>query len=90
MSNIASLADQYAQVKLIIEQNEEILKSLKAQIVATGRDVIVGEDFKVTVGLQERKTISVKKAEEVLAPEVIAQILTVSEFEVIRYKPIAH
>jgi hypothetical protein len=90
MSNIASLADQYAQIKLIIEKNEEILKDLKKQIVATGRDVIEGEEFKVTVGLQERKTISVKKAEEVLAPEVVAQILSVSEFEVIRYKPIAH
>jgi hypothetical protein len=90
MSNIASLADQYAQIKLIIEKNEEILKEIKKQIVATGRDVIEGEEFKVTVGLQERKTISVKKAEEILAPEVVAQILSVSEFEVIRYKPIAH
>jgi len=90
MSNIASLADQYAQIKLIIEKNEEILKDIKKQIVATGRDVIEGEEFKVTVGLQERKTISVKKAEEILAPEVVAQILSVSEFEVIRYKPIAH
>jgi hypothetical protein len=90
MSNIASLADQYAQIKLIIEKNEEILKEIKKQIVATGRDVIEGEDFKITVNLQERKTISVKKAEEVLAPEVVAQILSVSEFEVIRYKPIAH
>ena len=90
MSNIASLADQYAQIKLIIEKNEEILKEIKKQIVATGRDVIEGEEFKITVNLQERKTISVKKAEEILAPEVVAQILSVSEFEVIRYKPIAH
>jgi len=90
MSNIASLADQYAQIKLIIEKNEEILKEIKKQIVATGRDVIEGEEFRVSVALQERKTISVKKAEEVLAPEVVAQILSVSEFEVIRYKPIAH
>ena len=90
MSNIASLADTYAALKLEIEKLEEQLKAVKKDIVATGRDVIEGEDFRVSVNLQERKTISVKKAEEVLAPEIIAKILTVSEFEVIRYKPIAH
>lgn len=89
MSNIATLADQYAAVKLEIEKLEEQLKLIKKDIVATGRDVIEGEAFKVTVGLQERKTISVKKAEEILDPAIYAKLVNISEFEVLRYKPIA-
>lgn len=89
MSNLP-LADQYAALKIQAEELETQIKKLKAQIVATGRDVIIGESFKVTVSLQERPSIPVKKAEEILAPEIFAQLVNISEFEVLRYKPIAH
>ena len=88
--NIAKLADDYAQIKLQIEALEEQIKVVKKQIIATGRDVIIGEDFKVTVSLQERPTISTKKAEEILEPEIYAKLVNIAEYEVVRYKAIAH
>jgi hypothetical protein len=90
INNVSSLADQYAQVKLQIEALENQLKLIKKDIVATGRDLIEGDEFKVTVALQERETIAVSKAKEVLDPATLSQLLKVSEFEVIRYKAIAH
>jgi hypothetical protein len=69
---------------------ENQLKLIKKDIVATGRDLIEGDEFKVTVALQERETIAVSKAKEVLDPATLSQLLKVSEFEVIRYKAIAH
>lgn len=89
MSNIASLADKYAAVKLEIEKLEDELKLIKKDIVATGRDIIVGEAFKVTVGLQERRTITVSEAEKELAADVFNKLVHVSEYEVVRFRPIA-
>jgi uncharacterized protein involved in exopolysaccharide biosynthesis len=89
MSNIATLADQYAAIKMEIEKLEAQLKEVKKDIVATGRDIIEGDEFKVTVGLQQRESIAVAKAREVLDEATLAKLLKVSEFEVIRYKAIA-
>jgi len=89
MSNL-SLADQYAALKIQAEELETQIKKLKAQIVATGRETIEGEDFKVTVGLQERPSIPVKEAEKILDPAIFAKLVKYSQYEVLRYKPIAH
>lgn len=88
-SNISSLADQYAAVKLEIEKLENQLKLIKKDIVATGRDVIEGEAFKVTVGLQERRTITISEAEKELSADVFNKLVHVSEYEVVRFRPIA-
>ena len=58
MSNTASLADQYAALKIQIEALETELKVLKNEIVATGQEIVLGEKFQVKVSLQERTTIS--------------------------------
>lgn len=88
--NIDKLADDYAKLKLQIEALEDQIKLVKKQIIATGRDVIVGSDFKVKVDLRERKTIPYEKAKAEVSPEILAKITNVSEFEVINYKPVLH
>ena len=64
------LADRYAALKIEMDAIQAELDAVKAEILATGTDVIEGDRFKVTVGLQERTSISAKEAEKVLPTEL--------------------
>lgn len=82
------LADRYAALKIEMDALQDELDQVKAQILATGSDLIEGDRFKVTVGLQERTSISAKEAEKVLDPKVYAVLAKTTMFPAVRYKAI--
>ena len=82
------LADRYAALKIEMDALQDELDAVKSMILATGVDVIEGDRFRVTVGLQERTSISAKEAEKVLDPSVYQQIAKTTMFSAVRYKAI--
>ena len=82
------LADRYAALKIEMDSLQDELDAVKSMILATGVDVIEGDRFRVTVGLQERTSISAKEAEKVLDPSVYQQIAKTTMFSAVRYKAI--
>jgi hypothetical protein len=61
MSNLNILADQYGALKTQIEDLQAQLKSVHSEIVATGTDRIVGENFLVMVNLRKNTELSEEK-----------------------------
>lgn len=82
------LADRYAALKIEMEALEAELSAVKAMIIETGSDLLEGERFKVTVGLQERTSISAKEAEKVLPAELYGVLAKTTMFPAVRYKAI--
>jgi|688.fasta_scaffold410062_2 hypothetical protein len=82
------LADRYAALKIEMDALQDELDAVKSMILATGVDVIEGDRFRVTVGLQERTSISAKEAEKVLDPSVYQQLAKTTMFSAVRYKAI--
>ncbi len=82
------LADRYAALKIEMDAIQAELDAVKAEILATGTDVIEGDRFKVTVGLQERTSISAKEAEKVLPTELYSVLAKTTMFPAVRYKAI--
>ena len=82
--NIA--ADQYAVLKGQIEILEAKLKSVRAEILATGSEVVEGDTATVTVGLSERRTIDREAVEAILTAAQIASVTRVALIETLRLK----
>lgn len=82
------LADKYAALKIELEAVHAELDAVKAQILATGCDVLEGESFRVNVGLQERTSISAKEAEKILPAELYGVLAKTTMFPAVRYKAI--
>lgn len=66
-----SLADRYAVLKADYDAISKALDAVKAEIKATGLEVIEGERATVTVALHERKNFDSKAAKAFLTPEQI-------------------
>ena len=82
------LADKFAALKIEMEALEAELSAIKAQILDTGCDLLEGDRFKVTVGLQERTSISAKEAEKVLPAELYSVLAKTTMFPAVRYKAV--
>lgn len=87
MSNLATLADRYADLKAELDGIQRLLDECKAEIKATGRDEIVGTRAIVSVGLSERTTLDQKLVKEILTDEQVAACSKVALIETIRVKP---
>lgn len=87
MSNLAALADRYASIKAEIDGLERLLKEVRKEIMATGRDEIVGDRAIVTVGLSERTSLDTSLVKEILTAEQVAACSKTSLVETIRVKP---
>jgi hypothetical protein len=57
---INTLADRYAAAKKVLDDQEAIVKGLKAEIVALGVEEVEGARNFVIVGLRERNTLDTK------------------------------
>lgn len=88
MSNIASLADRYADIKAEIEGLNRLLDEVKAEIKAAGREEIVGDRNIVTLSLSERSTLDTAAAKKLLTAEQIAACTKVALVETIRVKAV--
>lgn len=82
------LADKYAALKIEMDALQDELDQVKAQILATGSDLIEGDRFKVTVDLRERTTISAKEAKKILDPKIYAGLAKTTMFPSVGYKAI--
>lgn len=76
----ASLADRYAAAKLAADEAEAVLKVLRKEVLETGAEELLGDDYVVTAVLSERTTLDSRKVKALLTP---AQIKSVSSTSVV-------
>lgn len=88
MTNIAALADRYADLDAEIKGLKRLQDELKAEIKALGREEIVGERAVVSLGLSERSTFDTKLVREILTEAQVETCTKVSMIETIRVKPV--
>ena len=81
-----NLADEYAALKVEIEALTKSLDAVKAQIKATGSEIIEGDHATVTVGLSERTSIDAKAVKLILTPEQFASVSKTTLVETLRLK----
>jgi ParB-like chromosome segregation protein Spo0J len=86
MSNLATLADRYADIKAEIEGMERLLKEVKDEIKAAGREEIVGTRAIVTLGLSERNSLDTSAAKKFLTDDEIKFCTKTTLVETIRVK----
>ena len=84
MSNHNTLADKYIAAKAELDAAEAAVKALKAEIEATGQDLVVGTFADVKVALQERTSFDKAVLEKLLSPDQLASATKVSTFAVLR------
>ena len=85
MSNTASIADRYADLKDQIDALTAQLDAVKAEIKATGMAEIVGSIATVKVSLAERTSVDAKAVAKILSAEQMASVSKTSQYEVIRF-----
>jgi hypothetical protein len=88
---INTLADRYAAAKELLSEQEDIVKALKAEIVALGVVQVEGRSCFVNVSLGSRKTLDAKAVVSALGqPWVDAHTKEGKEYEIlnIEAKPV--
>lgn len=85
---MSNLADRYALAKIAYDAAKAEMEALKAQIIESGVEGIVGDQFAVTVSLSERTSLDQKAVKALLTPKQIADVSTVSVITTVRYKAI--
>ena len=85
---MSNLADRYALAKIAYDAAKAEMEALKDQIIESGVEGIVGDQFAVTVSLSERTSLDQKAVKALLTPKQIADVSTVSVITTVRYKAI--
>lgn len=85
MTNM-TLADRYALIDAEIKALEKAKDAIKAEIKATGRELIEGDKFDVVVGLSERSALDQAKVKALLTPAQIAACTKTTMIETLRVK----
>jgi cell division ATPase FtsA len=80
-------ADRYAALKAIVDAAEKELKLLKAEIVATGSDLVQGDEYDVKVNLGERKTLDAKAVLAALGADWVAANTKATTYEILKVVP---
>lgn len=87
MSNFQALADEYATLKAQMEEYEQKLKKLRAEILATGQETIVGERAIVEVKLSERNSLDTSSIRKLFTEEQIVAMTKTTLVETLKVKP---
>ena len=85
---MSNLADRYALAKIAYDAAKAEMEALKAQIIESGVEGMIGNQFAVTVSLSERTSLDQKAVKALLTPKQIADVSTVSVITTVRYKAI--
>lgn len=85
---MSNLADRYALAKIAYDAAKAEMEGLKAQIIESGVEGMIGNQFAVTVSLSERTSLDQKAVKALLTPKQIADVSTVSVITTVRYKAI--
>ena len=88
MTNIATLADRYADLDAEIKGLQRLQAELKAEIKSLGREEIVGERAVVSLTLSERSTLDTKLVRELLTEAQVEACTKVALVETIRCKAV--
>lgn len=83
---MTNIADRYAALKYQAEAIETELKALRAAILATGQEVVEGEQCSVTVALSERVTLDTKLARQFLTIDQLKACEKTALVETLRIK----
>jgi hypothetical protein len=83
---INTLADRYAAAKKVLDDQEAIVKGLKAEIVALGVEEVEGARNFVKIGLGERNTLDTKAVEAELGAAWVKAHSKSSIYEILRIK----
>jgi hypothetical protein len=83
----AYLADRFTILKQEIDALTKEFEAVKAEIKATGFEVIEGDYATVVVSLSERSTLDTKAVKELLTAEQIAACTKVTLITTLRDKP---
>jgi ABC-type transporter Mla subunit MlaD len=84
MTNLAALADRYADLKAQIDALTAQIDVLKAEIKATGMAEIIGSTATVKMTLGERTSVDSKAVAKLLPPDVLASVSKTTQYEMIR------
>jgi len=87
MDNLSPLADHYAALKAQADQIKKELESVRAEILSTGYEVIVGEKCFVKVCLSEPERFNSELAKKFLTEEQIRECMKKSLVETLRISP---
>ena len=87
MSNFQALADEYATLKAQMEEYEQKLKKMRAEILATGQETIVGERAIVEVKLSERNSLDTSSIRKLFTEEQIVAMTKTTLVETLKVKP---
>jgi len=87
MTNFSTLADEYANLKAQIEAQEAQLKKLRAKILATGQEFVVGERSIVQVSLSERNSLDTAGVKQLLTAEQVVALTKTTVIETLKVKP---
>jgi len=80
-------ADRYAALKAIVDAAEKELKLLKAEIVATGSDLVKGDEYDVKVNLGERTTLDAKAVLAALGADWVKANSKATTYEILKVVP---
>ena len=84
--NYTKLPDLYAIAKARADAIAAELGELREQILATGREVLDGDAYRVTVSLAETTRLDTKEARKLLKPAQLAQCEKTSMVTTLRVK----
>lgn len=87
MARPNQLADRYATIKAEIDARTAILKELRDEIIATGKDKIVGAKAIVEVSSYESERLDTKAVRAKFGEDKLRDCMTVSLTETLRVKP---
>jgi len=87
MNNLSPIVDRYAELKAMSETIEKELKSLRAEILSTGYETLVGDNCIIQVQLSEPERFNGSAAKKFLTEEQIRECMSKSIVETLRIKP---
>lgn len=84
------LADRYMEAKIAADAANAVLEEIRKEVLATGVEHLMGDDYAIDVVLSERCALDTKAVKEMLTLEQIAKVSKTSLVTSVRGKRIVH
>jgi len=80
------LVDAYGAIDAEIKALEARQADIRKALIATGKDLLSGHSYVLTVDLSERRTLPIAKAEAAFGKAAVAAIINTSDVYTLRAK----
>jgi hypothetical protein len=80
------LVDAYGTIDAEIKALEKRKEAMRKALVATGKDLLDGHSYVLTIDISERRTLPIEKAEKAFGKDAVAAIVNVSDVYTLRAK----